>query len=103
MKVAAAKKWLVKTDKLRGCWLLLMVLTLGAVALADSADPTLWTLLLICSVAAWKGMLVVDQLMGLRHAPRLLRGLMLAYFWVLPGLIALAWSYPETLRRLTTL
>ncbi len=103
MSIDVPMRWLLKADKLRGCWLLLMLLTLGAVVMADSADPTLWTLLLICSIAGWKGMLVVDQLMGLRRAPRLLRGLMLAYFWVLPGLIALAWSYPEALRRLTTL
>lgn len=88
---------------LQRIWWLLIVLTLASALIAESVDLTAGTVILVCLVVAIKGQLVVDRLMGLRHAPAVIRGMMLAYFYVLPVLIALALIFPEPLRRLTTL
>lgn len=84
-------------------WIALIVLTLGSALVAESIDPTAGIVIAVCLVVGIKGQLVIDRLMGLRHAPPVIRRLMLAYFYVLPVLIALALIFPETLRRLTTL
>lgn len=84
-------------------WIALILLTLGSAWLAESVDPTAGIVIAVCLVVAIKGQLVIDRLMGLRHAPPVIRKLMLAYFYVLPVLIALALIFPEPLRRLTTL
>ncbi|MFT6914314.1 MAG: hypothetical protein ACJAWL_000610 [Motiliproteus sp.] len=92
------------SDKLlRRAWLLLIGLTLTSALLAEAIDPTAGVVIVVCLVVSIKGQLVVDRLMGLRRAPPLIRALMLAYFYVLPVLIALGLIFPEALRRLTTL
>ena len=88
---------------LKRAWILLILLTLASAFIAESIDPTAGVVIMVCLVVAIKGQLVVDRLMGLRHAPPVIRGMMLAYFYVLPVLIALALIFPEQLRRLTTL
>ena len=88
---------------LQRAWILLILLTLASAFIAESIDPTAGVVIMVCLVVAIKGQLVVDRLMGLRHAPPVIRGMMLAYFYVLPVLIALALIFPEQLRRLTTL
>ncbi|MEH6650466.1 MAG: cytochrome C oxidase subunit IV family protein [Motiliproteus sp.] len=84
-------------------WIVLIVLTLISAMVAESIDPTAGVVIAVCLVVCIKGQLVIDRLMGLRHAPPVIRRLMLAYFYVLPVLIALALIFPEPLRRLTTL
>lgn len=84
-------------------WIVLIILTLASALIAESIDPTAGVVILVCLVVAIKGQLVIDRLMGLRHAPPAIRRMMLAYFYVLPVLIALALIFPEPLRRLTTL
>ncbi|MFT5719758.1 MAG: hypothetical protein ACI9W6_000046 [Motiliproteus sp.] len=98
-----AKKTLLSDKLLRRAWILLIGLTLTSALIAESIDPTAGVVIVVCLVVAIKGQLVVDRLMGLRQAPPLIRGLMLAYFYVLPVLIALGLIFPEQLRRLTTL
>jgi Sec-independent protein secretion pathway component TatC len=97
------KQHVVSDNALRRAWVVLILLTLSSAFIAESVDPTAGIVILVCLVVAIKGQLVVDRLMGLRHAPPLIRGMMLAYFYVLPILIALALIFPEPLRRLTTL
>ncbi|MEH6826396.1 MAG: cytochrome C oxidase subunit IV family protein [Motiliproteus sp.] len=97
------KKTLLSDKVLQRAWMLLIVLTLASAFIAESIDPTAGVVIVVCLVVAIKGQLVVDRLMGLRHAPPLIRWMMLAYFYVLPLLIALALIFPEPLRRLTTL
>ncbi len=97
------KKTLMSDKVLQRAWMLLIVLTLASAFIAESVDPTAGMVIVVCLVVAIKGQLVVDRLMGLRHAPPLIRRMMLAYFYVLPLLIALALIFPEPLRRLTTL
>ncbi len=97
------KEKLLSDTLLRRAWIVLVVLTLGSALIAESVDPTAGVVIAVCLVVAIKGQLVIDRLMGLRHAPPLIRGLMLAYFYVLPVLIALGLIFPEQLRRLTTL
>lgn len=88
---------------LRRCWWLLITLTLGSALIAESMEPTAVMAIAVCLAVAVKGQLVVDRLMGLQHAPPVIRYLMLSYFYVLPILIALALIFPEPLRRMTTL
>tara|TARA_R110001583_G_scaffold8273_5_gene39820 strand:- start:2062 stop:2364 length:303 start_codon:yes stop_codon:yes gene_type:complete len=96
-------KKLLSDKLLWRAWILLIGLTLSTALIAESIDPTAGAVIVVCLVVAIKGQLVVDRLMGLRHAPPLVRGMMLAYFYVLPLLIALGLIFPESLRRLTTL
>ena len=97
------KKNLLSDKLLRRAWMLLIGLTLTSALIAESVDPTAGVVIVVCLVVAIKGQLVIDRLMGLRHAPPVIRGMMLAYFYVLPLLIALALIFPEQLRSLTTL
>lgn len=91
------RHWLI------GVWIILLALTLISAAIADSAEPATWTVLFVSMTVTLKGQLVIDRLMGLRHANPLIRGLMLLYFYVLTLLIVCALLFPEQLVRLTTL
>ncbi len=84
-------------------WLILLALTLLSVFIAESADPATWTILFVSMTVTLKGQLVIDRLMGLRHANPMIRGLMLLYFYVLTLLIVWALLFPEQLAALTTL
>ena len=97
------KNTLLSDTVLRRTWMMLIGLTLTSAMIAESNDPTAWAVIVVCLVVAIKGQLVIDRLMGLRHAPPVIRRMMLTYIYVLPTLIALALIFPEPLRRLTTL
>ncbi|EGG98393.1 hypothetical protein imdm_62 [gamma proteobacterium IMCC2047] len=91
------RQWLI------GVWVVLLTLTLLSALIAESADPAIWTVLFISMTVTLKGQLVIDRLMGLRHANPLIRRLMLLYFYVLAILIVLALLFPEFVARITTL
>ncbi|MEH6358935.1 MAG: cytochrome C oxidase subunit IV family protein [Pseudomonadales bacterium] len=91
------RRWLICV------WLMLLALTLMSTFVAESADPAVWTVLFVSITVTLKGQLVIDRLMGLRHANPLIRGLMLSYFYVLALLIVWALLFPEQLAWLTTL
>lgn len=97
------RKGLSERKLLIAVWLLLMALTLLSAFTAEAADPALWTVLLISLIISLKGQLVVDRLMGLRHARPIIRYTMLSYFYLLPLLIVWALTFPEQLVWLTTL
>ena len=84
-------------------WWILIAMTVISALVAESMDPNAAIVLVVAVVIAIKGRLVVDWLMGMKSAPMAFRQLMLAYFYVIPLLIALALIFPEPLRRLTTL
>lgn len=84
-------------------WLLLVALTVGGTMLGESADPGLAVTLLICLTMAFKGRLIIDHFMELKHANNRVRTLMRAYFYVLPALTVLTWLFGDFLARLTTL
>jgi len=97
------RNWLNERQVLIAVWLLLMSLTLLSALTAEAADPALWTVLFISLIISLKGQLVVDRLMGLRHANPAIRYTMLSYFYLLPMLIIWALIFPEQLAWLTTL
>ena len=84
-------------------WLVLMSVTLLSAAVAETAEPSMLTALLIAALIAFKGRMVVDHFMELRHAHPLLRISMRLYFLVIPALIIIAFAFPETIARWTAL
>lgn len=84
-------------------WLLLIILTLAGTLIGESADPGLGVTLAICLTMAFKGRMVIDHFMELKSANRKVRGMMRAYFYVLPAITVLTWLFGDGLARLTTL
>ena len=69
----------------------------------EASEPALWVVLFFSLIISLKGQLVIDRLMGLRHATPAIRYTMLSYFYLLPLLIIWALIFPEQLAWLTTL
>lgn len=72
-------------------WLLLVALTIATFSIGEAAlagSNVMLTLLAICMV---KGQMVANYFMGLRQTRLLWRGIMLGYFVIVGGLIALAY------------
>lgn len=84
-------------------WLVLMLLTLGSAWLAESAETGLLATLAIALVVSFKGLMIVDHFMELRHANVVLRRLMRIYFYVIPSLIVLVYLFPRQIAALTSL
>ncbi|ONH55718.1 Cytochrome C oxidase subunit IV [Pseudomonas cedrina] len=63
------------------CWLGLIVLSVGT--LLAGASGFWWGVLLLAVAKAW---VIVEGFMELRHAPRLWRGMMLGWAFVVMGL-----------------
>ncbi|MBS4098017.1 MAG: cytochrome C oxidase subunit IV family protein [Sulfuricella sp.] len=84
-------------------WLVLCALTLGGAYLGEAAEPGLAVTLVIALTMAFKGRMVIDHFMELKTANRRIRGLMRAYFYVLPAAIVLTYLFGDRLARLTTL
>lgn len=91
------------TDRLIAVWTLLLAITLACAFLAESAAAGVWPVLAVCGAVALKGRLVIDWLMGLAGTARPVRWSLLAYFYLLTPVIALAWLFPGWVARLTTL
>jgi cytochrome c oxidase subunit IV len=84
-------------------WLLLILLTLISAAVAESPDQGFILTLVISIAVAFKGRMIIDRFMELKHANRLIRGSMRAYFYVIPLLIILVYLFPEVIVRMTTI
>ncbi len=84
-------------------WLVLICLTLFSAYMAERADPGFISVAIMAAVLAVKGRIIVDHFMELKHAHKLLRGLMRAYFYVIPSLIIIVYLFPEQIARWTTL
>ncbi len=84
-------------------WLVLMAITLGSAWIAESAEPGLLVTLTIAVAVSYKGRMIVDHFMELRHANPVLRRLMIVYFYVIPGMIVLVYLFPEKIAAWTRL
>jgi hypothetical protein len=82
---------------------LLVALTLGGAVIGETTEPGLAATLAIALSMAFKGRMVIDHFMGLKTANRAIRGLMRAYFYVIPLVIVLTSLFGDALARLTTL
>lgn len=84
-------------------WLILMAMTVGTAALAETADPGLLVTLAAAGTVAFKGRMVVDRFMELLNANRWLRDAMRIYFYVVPIMIVLVYLFPDAIVSLTNL
>jgi len=95
-----AKRHIQTIDKL---WVILIALTLFSAFMAERATPSFVSVAIMAIVLAVKGRIIVDHFMELKNAHFLLRGLMRAYFYVIPSLIIIVYLFPETIARWTAL
>jgi len=84
-------------------WLVLLSLTLFSAYMAERATPGAISVIIMAAVLAIKGRIIVDNFMELKHAHKVLRGLMRLYFYVIPALIILVYLFPDTIARWTSL
>ena len=83
-----------KPNRITVTWFALLFLTLASAMIAEAGDPPVFAVLFVVVIVAVKGNLVIDQLMGLRTAPRLFRVITRSYFYVVPSFIAVAMLVP---------
>lgn len=79
--------------KLLMLWLLLIVLTVASALLAEPMPLTFGLVAVVLLVTAVKAGVLVDYFMGLKNAPWLWRGLLMAYAPVLAVLISLTYLF----------
>lgn len=72
-------------------WLLLVALTLITYAIGERGMAGEGAMLGLLLIALVKGQMVANYFMGLRHAALGWRALILAYFLIVGGLVALAY------------
>ena len=94
---------MLKSKTITIVWLSLILLTLLTATQVESEILSIAAIIFICTVVSIKGFLVIDHLMGLRHAPYLFRWVMLSYFIILPPLIAVFVIFPDMVVVLTSL
>ncbi len=82
-------------------WFILVLLTLFATFIAETATPSTFIVLIICLTIALKGRLIADEFMGLREARPIIRYTILSYFILLPLFISLCIIFPGFLAALT--
>lgn len=84
-------------------WVLLIALTLFSAYMAEQPNPGFDSVAIMALVLAIKGRIIVDYFMELKHSHYILRGLMQAYFYVIPALIILVYLFPEQIAAWTVL
>jgi hypothetical protein len=84
-------------------WLVLVGLTLFSAYIAEQATPSMMSVIIMALVLAIKGRIIVDHFMELKKAHIVLRGLMRAYFYVIPSLIIIVYLFPEKIAEWTNL
>lgn len=94
---------LLKMKSIDIIWLLLMLITVINAVIAETADTNLFFIVVIAISVAFKGRMVVDEFMGLRHVNWKFRAAMHAYFYVIPLMIVYVHAFPEMLAKLTSL
>ena len=92
----------MSTYKLEKYWLLLMLITIFNVVIAEGVSPTFWITAVIDLTTCYKGIVVIDHFMELKHANKYLRYLMRSYFLIFPSLIILTYLFPEQIANLTS-
>ena len=84
-------------------WIALLALTLFSAFMAERANPTLISVVIMAVVLAIKGRIIVDHFMELKNAHVVLRTLMRTYFYVIPALIIIVTLFPEQIAKWTAL
>ncbi len=84
-------------------WGILISLTLFSTLVAEKVSPNAFIILIICAVISIKGWLVIDHLMGLKHANPMLRWSVHSYFFIMPPILAVIVIFPEWVAKVTTL
>ena len=84
-------------------WVFLVALTLFSAFMAEQNAVGLFSILIMASVLAIKGRIIVDHFMELKHSHKILRTLMQVYFYVIPLLIVLVYFFPEQIAKWTSL
>jgi len=74
-----------------GVWAVLSGLTLVTFSVGETDLSGRGVMLLLITISFAKGQLVANYFMGLRHAGWLWRGIILAYFLVVGGMIVIAY------------
>lgn len=72
-------------------WLILVVLTIATFVIGEVGLAGKNTMLLLLAIAMVKSQMVANYFMGLRKTRLLWRGIMLGYFVLVGGLIAIAY------------
>ena len=78
---------------LTGLWLLLLLLTIAMALLTESYRITFGLVAIVLLGSVIKASLLVEYFMGLKQAPLMWRGLMLAYIPVLAVCISLTYAF----------
>ena len=78
-------------------WLCLMALTLISANFAESANTSIYTTLLVCTIVIIKGRWVINEFMGLKHASPLTRRIVKGYFYSMTCVVGLTVIYTQTL------
>jgi len=72
-------------------WLALVILTIGTFLIGEEVSAGKTVMLSVLAIALIKGQLIANYFMGLRHVSWLWRGIILGYFVVVGGMIAIAY------------
>jgi len=84
-------------------WALLIGLTLGGAALAETSASGFWVTLVIAAIMALKGRLVIDHFMELADASPTIRTMVRLYGIVIPLLLILTYVFGPQIAPLTSL
>ena len=76
-----------KITKLEALWFMLISITLFNASLGDHFNSVLFVSVIIALTTMFKGMMIIDHFMELKHGNKILRWLMRGYFIVFPMLI----------------
>lgn len=72
-------------------WLALVLLTLLTFAVGEEVSAGKAVMMSVLMISLIKGQLIANYFMGLRHVSWLWRGIMLGYFVIVGGMVAIAY------------
>ena len=72
-------------------WLGLVILTMGTFLIGEEVTAGKTVMLSVLVISLIKGQLIANYFMGLRHVSWLWRGIILGYFVIVGGMIAIAY------------
>lgn len=72
-------------------WLALVILTIGTLLIGEEVTAGKTVMLSVLLISLIKGQLIANYFMGLRHVSWLWRSIILGYFVIVGGMIAIAY------------
>ncbi len=84
-------------------WLILIGLTLAGALLAETGHAGWPLALTVVFLIAFKGRMVIDHYMEMRHANQRIRHVLLSFIILVPLLVIFSYGWGDLIRRLTTL